>query len=278
MLELTDAGQQLGLWVLPKTNTAILIKAPTRLRAALSAALTALSAPATPADPPAAQTRAADLYVPVDLATPSLRYAMQVRPASARRIAAEPDGVRLGQTLLPRRADGSVAMPSGGRIVFGEGRASAYVQLGERLYVSVGLLGLPALVTKPVLPALILVASGLVYAWRPAGAVWRSLARFCGLGLALYAYGVAAELRFWSSVWLEQGRGWLVVGWRLAFTLGLVLLAGVPILAVRLARFGPWPSGPLYPLAALHLTALTAGALYLVLMAFVWGFAGEIWP
>lgn len=217
-------------------------------------------------------------YARIDGAQAGLAAAALGRPRQAIHLQAGPDGLVLEGRPLAPDARGTLRLPDGQAVYFGTGRASAYLQSGDRLYVRRGLLAEPALMLRPLLPAVLIGCSLALFLVWPDGEGWRRLARIGLAGLAAFLAGAGLEGAFYQPVWLERGWWLPVLAWRLLFNAGLIALAAVPLIAMGLSRRQAIPFGPYYGLLGLHLSAVTVASLYLVLVSFGWGLAGSLRP
>ena len=126
--------------------------------------------------------------------------------------------------------------------------------------------------------ALAVLLTAAIYLRRGVNPLWRRMALFAVGGAGLLLVGLASELAYYQSVWLERGLGWPVVAWRAALNVGLAALLTLPLFAIQFSRRDIMPSGVGLLAGSLHLTALTAAALTLFALAIAWGVAGELLP
>ncbi|MBK5910012.1 hypothetical protein CCR85_00695 [Rhodothalassium salexigens] len=268
--------------------------AAARFAAAFSSALAQGFVPPSRDWPPAAGTpltldalrAAAGRYAPAH-GSPYLRFAMLERPMRSLMLAPEPAAVgagdrppllRLGARRLPASGAGVYEAGDGRRAVLGTGAAAGFLAWGDTLYVKTPLVSDPLFMTLPVLIATALMATMLVYLLQPFDAAWLRFARIGMTGFFFYLLGVGLDLQLWPTVWLEWGAGWLIVVWRLFFTVGITLLLAVPLLASKLVQSAALPKGAAAPLVLGHLTVLSISALVLVLTSLGWGYAADLSP
>lgn len=166
------------------------------------------------------------------------------------------------------------------QLAFSVDDAGAFLSLPPlgRLYRKADLRGDPALMLYPAPIALAVLLTAAIYLRRGVNPLWRRMALFAVGGAGLLLVGLASELAYYQSVWLERGLGWPVVAWRAALNVGLAALLTLPLFAIQFSRRDIMPSGAGLLAGSLHLTALTAAALTLFALAIAWGVAGELLP
>ena len=166
------------------------------------------------------------------------------------------------------------------QLAFSVDDAGAFLSLPPlgRLYRKADLRGDPALMLYPAPIAFAVLLTAAIYLRRGVNRLWRRMALFAVGGAGLLLIGLASELAYYQSVWLEQGIGWPVVAWRAAINVGLAALLTLPLFAIQFSRRDIMPSGAGLLAGSLHLTALTAAALTLFALAIAWGVAGELLP
>jgi len=126
--------------------------------------------------------------------------------------------------------------------------------------------------------ALLIIASAGAYAFKPSTKQWRNMGLFAVAGAGLVGAALYFEYHSWAAVLYEQNQPVLIVAWRAAINIGLMLLLALPMFVFSLARHKAIPtSGPAL-LVGPHLALVAASALAVFLTLVMWGVAGTFAP
>lgn len=126
--------------------------------------------------------------------------------------------------------------------------------------------------------ALLIIASAGAYAFKSRTRQWRNMGLFAVAGAGLVGVGLYFEYNSWAAVLYEQNQPALIIAWRTAINIGLMLLLALPMFVFSLARRKAIPaSGPAL-LVGPHLALVAASALTVFLTLVMWGVAGTFAP
>lgn len=169
------------------------------------------------------------------------------------------------------------------RILFSPFRLGGYIALEDasssnRLYRRVDSLGRTAMLLGLLPWALLLIASGGLYAFRPATKSWRNMGLFALVGAALVGAGLYFEITSWATVLYEKNQPGLIIAWRTGLNIGLMLLLALPMFVFSFARSKIIPTTGAKLLVGPHLALIAAAALVVFLTLVMWGVAGTFAP
>lgn len=165
-----------------------------------------------------------------------------------------------------------------GALLFSPFMLGGYMVAGETVYRRADILGAAGTLKNALPWALLVIASAVIYAYRPRSRAWRYMALFSLVGSGLVGLGVYLDMTAWPSVIYDWGLPWLVTLWRTGLNVGLMLLLALPMLVLSFARRQQIPSDFRHAYIAPHLTLVAAASLMVFFTLIMWGVAGTFAP